>query len=469
MRLFWYIFRYSLVLFIGFSFFAEATGLYTSETSFHEKRVSKYNQDWAKEISKKLNEAVNNYPTQYPLLKKISDACGGCDIFKPSFDDYVKENLPVTNYGTNIIQYLTPEAQKSIGLIKSIDMLDLNNSVAESLQEIVAQVDEQVWIERDINSGNNADGDEDNSPYDLMSDIQKIMWLFLKNPPQYDWYVDTMKDDAPGLITGQFQTGQWAQGKTYEIDLASDVASAFGQNTDSSSSKKDTSWSGEDCESGFCTTLDIITNDSYSSNGDSTSFIDANFEEIFGSAVEWLVKRGDKRNIACKWPPPVNDFQSNNDLNLSFKNIFRGLGAFVFWKTPPFMQSQSGTKTIKTEEQKAKETDDRIQNSYKEYNINPDNLMWNRLQQKVEQATPIASKAGDTADNQIKAARILKQQREAERMNRQSQERRNIVNTDESLKNLTRQVGSYIKSFGTTMKDILDISKVWKDKPYCQN
>jgi len=87
----------------------------------------------------------------------------------------------------------------------------------------------------------------------------------------------------------------------------------------------------------------------------------------------------------------------------------------------------------------------------------------------VEQATPIASKAGDTVAAQSKAARILQQQREAERMNRESQQRRDIVNTDESVKNLTRQVSSYITSFGTTMKDMLDISKAWKDKPPCQN
>ncbi len=50
-----------------------------------------------------------------------------------------------------------------------------------------------------------------------------------------------MKNDASGLITGQFQTGQWAQGETYEIDLASDVASALGQDSGSGSGDSDNS------------------------------------------------------------------------------------------------------------------------------------------------------------------------------------------------------------------------------------
>ncbi len=93
----------------------------------------------------------------------------------PSFDDHIKESLPVINYGTSIMQYLTPEAKRSIGSIKGIEAVDLNDSVAESLQEIVTQVDEQVRVESDINRGSSADGDDSNSSYDLISDIHKIM------------------------------------------------------------------------------------------------------------------------------------------------------------------------------------------------------------------------------------------------------------------------------------------------------
>ena len=59
--------------------------------------------------------------------------------------------------------------------------------------------------------------------------MHKIAGLFLKDPPKYEGYTNTMKEDAGGLITGRFQSGNWAQGKKYELDLASDVASALGQ------------------------------------------------------------------------------------------------------------------------------------------------------------------------------------------------------------------------------------------------
>ena len=46
--------------------------------------------------------------------------------------------------------------------------------------------------------------------------------------------------------------------------------------------------------------MDIIYNDQYSVSGDGKGFVSANFEEIFGSVNDWLIKKGDKRNIACK-------------------------------------------------------------------------------------------------------------------------------------------------------------------------
>ncbi len=83
----------------------------------------------------------------------------------------------------------------------------------------------------------------------------------------------------------------------------------------------------------------MISNDQYFAGGRGTGFINISMEEIFGSALDWLTQKGDKRNLACKGPPPVNYFQSNNDQNLFFSNIFRGLGIFIFKKTPKYAQS----------------------------------------------------------------------------------------------------------------------------------
>lgn len=133
--------------------------------------------------------------------------------------------------------------------------------------------------------------------------------------------------------------------------------------------------------------------------------MDANFEEIFGSATDWLIKRGDKRNLACKTPPPTNHFQSNNDLNLFFKNIFRGLGIFVFTKTPPYAKSKIGSRSERTPLQKEKDTDDVIKSSLKNYNIDPAHLMLGTIRQSVQGTAPQASTYEQTAQNQKEALR----------------------------------------------------------------
>jgi hypothetical protein len=46
--------------------------------------------------------------------------------------------------------------------------------------------------------------------------------------------------------------------------------------------------------------IDIISSESYSGGGRDTGYVNKNFEEIFGAGLDWLVQKGDKRNIACK-------------------------------------------------------------------------------------------------------------------------------------------------------------------------
>ena len=131
--------------------------------------------------------------------------------------------------------------------------------------------------------------------------------------------------------------------------------------------------------------------------------MNTNFEEIFSSANDWLIKKGDKRNLACKAPPPVNHFQSNNDLNLFFKNIFRGLGIFVFKKTPPYAKSAAGSKTEKTALQKEKDTDDVINNTLKNYSIDKKHLLLGTIPQSVEGTAAWASTYVQYARNTTKA------------------------------------------------------------------
>lgn len=89
----------------------------------------------------------------------------------------------------------------------------------------------------------------------------------------------------------------------------------------------------------------------------------------------------------------MNFFQSRNDQNLSFTNIFRGLGIFVFQKTPKYAKTDSGSQEKQTEKEMEKEMDGVIEDSFQNYNIDKDHLLLNNKKQKIEKATPIASKA----------------------------------------------------------------------------
>jgi hypothetical protein len=71
-------------------------------------------------------------------------------------------------------------------------------------------------------------------------------------------------------------------------------------------------------------------------------------------------------------------------MNLSFANIFRGLGIFVFKKTPPYAKTFAGTKQDKTVLQKEQDTDDIIDTSLKNYGVDKDHLMLGTLSQSIE-------------------------------------------------------------------------------------
>lgn len=449
---------------------------YTRSYESEQKNRTKYNQDAVIDFTKKFNTVLKKYPE----LKEFSDSCGGCDVVLPEFDEYLKNNLPILdtddttekiiaklrgkNYASVILwKYAHENVSKAV---KDQQYNALNTFVAKKLTEIVQEAGYQSRFHHQMtSSAEYTDGDLSNSSFDIIDDVQKIMKLLFDDPAQYDGYVNTMRNDASGLITGRFQVGEWAQWKSYEIDLASDVSSAFWQEQGGGSGSGD---SGDDCEDGFCITVDLISNDSYSWGDRGTAFINTNFEEIFGSGLDWLVKKGDKRNTACKAPPPVNHFQSNNDQNLSFTNIFRGLGIFVFQKTPKYAKTDTGSQKKQTEKEMEKEMDDVIKSSFKNRNIDLDHLLLNNKQQMIEKATPVASKAWDTAENQDTALR-RGQTNTMQAVADTEQKRDMNLNQDEGIKNTFRSLGSWTSSLYTTIKDTFDIMKWWLSKPDCKN
>ncbi len=431
-------------------------------TSYQSQQESsqKYYQDAIIDFTKKLNIAIKNHTD----LKVLSQSCWGCDVIMWDFDTYLKDHLPQKDYGVVITQFFSPNISRNIS---SYHQKSLNDLIAGMLTAIIEDTNYLIQTQQDLDAmGRYSDGDIENAPYDLIDDMKKVLWLLFQDAPEYEGYTNTMQNDASGLITGRFEVGQWAQGERYEIDLASDVAKAFWQDGENGGSSDD---NGEDCHDGFCITLDMISNDQYSAGSRWTGFINTSFEEIVGSALDWLVQKGDKRNLACKAPPPVNHFQSNNDQNLSFANIFRGLGIFVFQKTPRYAQTDSDVEKEKSVEQKEKDMDGVIAASFKRYNIDPDNLMLFTEQQMIEQATPIAGKAGDTANNQTRTSVMLQQRQEIQRSGLISAKRNELGNPDEGTKNMFRSFHSWMQWFNTMISDTFDITKTWKEKPDCKN
>jgi hypothetical protein len=96
-------------------------------------------------------------------------------------------------------------------------------------------------------------------------------------------------------------------------------------------------------------------------------------------------------------------------------------------------------------------------------------LMLYTQQQMVEQATPTATNAWNTARNQDRASQVLGQRGDIQRSALVSAKRNEIGNSDQGTKNMFRTVGSWMTSFNAMVTDTLDITKVWKDKPDCKN
>lgn len=90
-------------------------------------------------------------------------------------------------------------------------------------------------------------------------------------------------------------------------------------------------------------------------------------------------------------------------------------------------------------------------------------------EEMVQRATPITQRAVDSVANQERAARLLRERQATQRSAHVSEKREDAGNTDESTKNMFRMFGSWMQSFGNTVKDTLDITKAWKGKPDCKN
>lgn len=146
----------------------------------------------------------------------------------------------------------------------------LGSLIAGMVKDIHIQVREQMDAYRDVSGmGLYYDGNRDNSPYDLMDDVRRIDEIFFREAPEFGEYTNTSSDDAGALITGRIGTGTWGGGENYDIDILSDISGALGGDSESGNGSGGGGGKSDDCESGYCTTIDFIQNTHYFLGGGS--------------------------------------------------------------------------------------------------------------------------------------------------------------------------------------------------------
>ncbi len=350
--------------------------MFTTAYKWEQGSASWYTQEALMWFTKKLNEAIRSHATLGRLYGP--GMCEGCaQVVHDSFDKALQEFLmssppSTTSADRSYAIVVAPHLDQKIRSKMTADLIrSLNVLIEQMVANISGQVREQMDGFRDSSAmGLYYDGDTNNSPYDLLDDIRKIDEIFFREVPEFWDYKNTSQNDASGIITGRFWSGTWGGWENYNIDLLSDIGEALWK-------KWSEWWNGSwnelagDCEGWFCVTLDFISNKHYFLGWGQGKW-NSSLQWIFERGLEWLIKNGDKRNLACKAPPTINFYESENDLNFEFSKIFSGVSIFVFWKTPTFLEGFLDRNTTTKKEQEKKdikredqETEDSLRRSFK--------------------------------------------------------------------------------------------------------
>jgi len=204
-------FRYFIIVFciVTSSAFAKE-GFFSIAKKAEKVNNDMYYRDASKGMSSKFNKAL--LESDNGEIIKILNKCNRCNLFPPESDEQLfAKILPSVDQDINrvgIFSSLNPQ----VGYLNEDEEKTLWNFSLSSLRSVKKQTDFQVSTQRNLDStGRYTDGDTKNSPYDIVDDQQKLARLFMKEPPQFDGYTNTMKEDAGGLITGRFESGSWAQ------------------------------------------------------------------------------------------------------------------------------------------------------------------------------------------------------------------------------------------------------------------
>ncbi len=447
-----------------------------------------YNSEAFTDFTKKLNAAIRAQQNEQPLFKELLEQCECDDVVREEFDDYIKSNqykdeeTGEISFGIAVSDYFHDNLAKKAVWQNTIAALE--SLIQWMISTIVEQVQEQmVAYESASGMWLYMDGDINNSPYDILDDVARIDEIFFNDPIGFGDFKNSTKNDASALITGRVAQGTWASGENYNIDLASDVEEAL-SGWDSEDGASGNEIAG-DCDSGFCTTIDFIKNTHYFLGwSGSTS---PSFQWIYERWLDWLMQKWDKLNLACKAPPAIFQYESENTLMRKFKDSFKWVSISVDWRpsklTAGFIDRNKSTSSAdkdKKEAEKKRQTLDTLKRTFKKYGFSDyarsNNIKWTD-QDSYEIAGMRYSIAGpvnfwNAADGLKRGTTLYRASLKSNGAGDKSGSPFVKAQTVETVKHMEKAFDELLSRIRFIVQHIKDLNKIlkyieWKD--YCQN
>lgn len=359
--------------------------MYSLAQDWEVSSISGYNEEAFKNFSDKVNTLIQDNET---LQASFQELCGDCDpVILSTLDDderllnYLKNKAESGAPSLSLIlaSHMDKRFENKAVPIKLISTLG-NLVEEEIIVGIRSQVIEQVWYFRDVaGMGLYYDGDVENSPYDLLADIQSIDEIFFRDPPEYGPYKNSSSDEASQLITGEDGTGSWWSSSDYSSQL--DASAKKSATRDASVAwEKPADESTDECENGYCVTVQKVESsdpvlwtskeDTWTSSNESSDKGKNSFQGLFEDWVAWLIKEGDNLNLACQVSPTIQFFENKFSRSARMADLFSGASIFPSLTPPPILVNFFQRKKTKDEqEQSEKRVLDSIKRSFLRYDL----------------------------------------------------------------------------------------------------
>jgi hypothetical protein len=191
--------------------------MYSLARDWEISTMSGYSEEAFEKFSEKVNVAIR---ADSELKESFQKLCSQCvPVIQSTLDDdkqflnYLKK-IP-ESWAPDLSVILSSHLHDSIkkkGVAVSL-VSDLWKKIEKEIETIRSQVIEQATYFRDVaGMGLYYDGDEENSPYDLLADIRAIDEIFFREAPEFGNYKNTSSEEASQLITGEKWASTWGDG-----------------------------------------------------------------------------------------------------------------------------------------------------------------------------------------------------------------------------------------------------------------